>query len=418
LDLFLSSEQKLFQKISPAMFQSLNILQMNVADLRNLVLRECEKNPAVEPIECGKLSSPGRREDFSDIKAEQSMEEYILCQVPEWPDSKRAILATILKNLDEKGFFAGKVSAIAVEHGVPSEIIGDVLDELKTLKPYGIGAKDLPEALLVQLDNIPGIGAITKKKTERIIGAHLCDLLRGSLRKIAKEENMALEDVKAIGRLVSRLRFSPLSFFERDVALAIIPDVRFFRRSGEWIVEVNDTYYPQLRFSGTYKSLLVGHSDLESVKYLKNQAKSARLLTRAIFRRKDTLLKIAQSILEHQMQFFTYGQKWLKRLSMGEIAEDISINVSTVSRAISGKYAETPHGTFKMSVFFESGVRDCSATFIKTEMKNLILTSRTHLSDEKIASVLGERGIEVSRRTIAKYRKQENLPNSRVRKIS
>jgi RNA polymerase sigma-54 factor len=399
------------------MFQSLNILQMNVMDLRNLVIGECGKNPAVELVEPKNSSCADYDAILSNVKAEQSMEEYLLEQILEWTDSSKSILISLLKNLDERGFFAGSVDSIATEHHVAPEVVSGVLNALKTLKPYGIGAENLAEALLIQINNISSIGAVMRAKAEWIISAHLDDLLRGSLKKIAKVAGVTMEDVKVIAKFVSRLRFAPLSFFAHDVALAIIPDVKFFRREDKWIIDVNDTYYPQLRFSGIYKDLLVGRSDQATVKYLKNQARSARLLTNAILKRKETLHKIAQSILAHQMQFFEYGPKWLKRLSMREVAENISVNVSTVSRAISGKYAETPHGVLKLPTFFESGVDDCSATFIKSEMKKLILNSSEQLSDQKIAEILGERGINVSRRTIAKYRQKENLPNSRIRKI-
>jgi RNA polymerase sigma-54 factor len=417
LDLSFGSEQRLLQKISPAMFQSLNILRLNVTDLRELVIGESEKNPAVELVEHKNLPHGSHGDTFSDIKAEQSMEEYILEQVPEWSDGEKDILLTLLKNLDEKGFFAGNVGAIAAEHGIAIEVVAHILGELKTLRPWGIGAENLPEALLIQLKNIAGLGGSARAQAERIIAAHLDDLLRGSLKKIAKRESMELGDVEAIAKLVSRLRFTPLSFFEHDIAQTIIPDIKFFMRNGEWLVEVDDSYCPQFRLSDTYKNLLAGHGDAEAIKYLKEQAKSARLLTRAILRRKETLGKIAQSILERQMPFFAYGPKWLKRLSMREIAEDISMNISTVCRAIADKYAQTPHGMFKLAAFFESGVDDCSATFIKNEMKRLMGSATGQLSDQKISHILRGRGISVSRRTIAKYRKQMNLPNSRIRKI-
>jgi RNA polymerase sigma-54 factor len=291
-----------------------------------------------------------------------------------------------------------------------------VLGELKTLKPWGMGARDLREALLIQMRNISGIDAAKMSKAERVVAAHLDDLLRGSLKKIAKLESISLEDVKFAAELAVRLSFSPLSFFEGDAAPTIVPDIKFFKRDGEWVADVNDTYYPRLKFSETYKNLLAECPDNEAIKYLKEQAKSARLLTDAISKRKATLRKIAQSILEHQAQFFEFGARWLKRLSMREIAEDISVSVSTVSRAIAGKYAETPHGTLELSKFLESGVNDCSAAFIKGEIGEL-LGSKGYLSDRKIADILNGHGIAVARRTISKYRRQLNLPNSRVRKV-
>jgi RNA polymerase sigma-54 factor len=228
---------------------------------------------------------------------------------------------------------------------------------------------------------------------------------------------MAVRDVEAVARLISRLRFAPLSFFEGKAAPTAVADVTIFKKDGEWIVDVNDTYYPQLRFSNTYKNLLFGCRDQEAIQYMKGQAKNARVLAKAILKRKETLRKVSYSILGHQLQFFEYGVKWLNRLSMREIAEDISMNVSTVSRAVAGKFVGTPHGLFKSSIFFESGVGDYSATFIKTEMKKLLSDSHAKISDQKITDILGRRGIHVSRRTIAKYRQQENLPNSKIRKI-
>ncbi|MDR2435904.1 MAG: RNA polymerase factor sigma-54 [Puniceicoccales bacterium] len=415
MDLLLGSEQRLLQRINPGMVQSLNILQMNIVDLRDFVIGECEKNPAVEFVE--RRNSPHARGDaIFNATAEQTMDEYILSQVPEWPEENKTILLSLLQNLDEKGFFAGNVDSIAAEHCALPETVEGVLSELKTLRPYGIGAKNLPEALLIEIRSIPGIGAAIKSKAEQIVERYSDDLLRGSLKKIAKLSNIALGDVMSVAKLVSRLRFAPLSFFRSDTSPEIIPDIKFFRRNGEWIVDVDDAHCPQLKFSAAYKGLLAGNPDQETVKYLKKQAKRVRLLTEAISKRKATLHRVAQSILEHQMQFFEFGPKWLKRLSMREVAEDISVSISTVSRSVAGKYAETPHGTFALSEFFESGVNDCSATFIKGEMKSL-LGAAMCLSDQEIANILNDRKISVSRRTVSKYRQQLNLPNSRIRKI-
>lgn len=412
MSLSLSSEQRNIQKIGPAMLQSLNILQLDVAGIANLIVEESKRNPAIELVE-PKYSDGDKKTAFLEsIKDRPSIEQYLLEQVPDWSQENKDILLEILCNLDEDGFCKEDLKKIAIKLHVPPEEVASVSEELKNLRPYGLSSKNLKEALIVQTRNVVSDPKVRAEITE-IIERHLDDILSGFFKKIAKKEHLDLREVERVGRFILRLNFSPLSYFRSENIVAVIPDVRIFKREDRWIVEVNDFYYPQIRFSKVYKD---SHFlDDTSKSYLKDCAKRVRILTNAINKRNLTLYNISCSILEHQKRFFEFGPKWINSLSLKEVADELGMNISTISRAVADKYIDTPFGTKKMSAFFEQNIDGVSATFIKNEIKNIL--KNKNLSDQKVADILNLRGIRIARRTIAKYRKEENLPNSRIRKI-
>lgn len=419
MDLSLSSEQRNIQRISTVMIHSLNILRMNIVELNQLILQESKQNPAIELFEPPKglrdLSYDKKSEFLESIQEAQSIESHILSQVPDWEQNKKDILLEILYNLDDNGFFKDDFRKIADKFHVSVDFINAVSDELKQLHPYGLSAKNLHEALIAQIENISTFDEIFKKNVIKIIKFHLHDILHGFFKKVAKAEHLSIDIVKEASKFISRLNFSPLSFFHSEDIVAIIPDLKIFKRDDTWLIEINEHDYPQIRFSKIYKE---AHSlDKGAKKYMKECARRGKILSQAIYKRNMTLYKIAQVILDNQKQFFEFGPKWMKNLSLTEVARSIHVSVSTVSRAISGKYADTPFGIKKMSQFFESGVKDYSSTFIKTEIKKIIQRSKTNLSDQKITDFLNSKGIVISRRTVTKYRQQENLPNSRIRKV-
>lgn len=417
MNVLLNSEQKNVQKIGLAMINSLNVLQMNVVELREFVLKEYRINPAMELVKYDKNTSENydkNNEYLALIKDKQPIEEYILAQIPDWTQEKQDILLEIIYNLDERGFFHGNFTSIAEKFHVPEREVENISDELKNLHPYGLSSSNLAEALIIQVKNTLPEGDV-KNLTINLIQDHLEDILHGFFKKIAKKESISIEKVKKISHLVMKLNFSPLSFFHSEDALEIVPDVKFSKVNGEWKIEINESYFPEIRFSKIYKDVFSLSEQASTIEYMRNCAKKVKWLSNAIQKRNTTLYKIANAILSRQQQFFEFGQKWLKGLSLKEIASDINVNISTVSRAILGKYADTPFGIKKMDFFFDSNVNGYSSTFIKTEIKKILQRSVKPLSDQKIADLLKGLGINVARRTITKYRKEDNLPNSRLR---
>lgn len=400
------------------MIQSLGILQMNVADLYDLVMAESNRNPSIELVDSDTRYSDGAQKDayLESIKDRKSIESYLLDQVPDWSQEKKDILLELVYGLDEHGFYHDDFSKIARKLHVSENLVANVSEELKNLRPYGLSSRNLREALIVQTQNI-----LTDEKTKAeivlIIEKHLDDILRGFFKKVAKSEHLPIRAVDKIGHFILRLNFSPLSFFHSEDSVAVVPDVRIFKRDGKWIVEVNDYYYPKFRFSKMYKEIYSMSGEDSAKSYLRSCAKRARMLSNAINKRNVTLYNISCSILKHQEQFFEFGPQWIGGLSLKEVGAELNINISTVSRAILDKYVDTPFGIKKMSSFFESNVDGYSRTFIKIEIKKILKDADKNLSDQKIADILGDRGIKIARRTIAKYRKEDNLPNSRIRRI-
>lgn len=419
MSLSLNAEQKNIQKIGPVMLRSLDILQLNTVDLRDLVIKEVNNNPAVEFVEPDKTSFEGDKKEFylESLKDKKSIEDYLLEQVPDWSERKKDILLKIVYVLDEDGFFHDDLKKIADQLKVPVEEVLSVQEELKNLKPYGLSSRNRQEALVVQAQNILA-GSRDLPKVIDVIEKHLNDILTGFFKKVAKNENLSLRQVERIGRFILRLNFSPLSFFHSEYVAPVIPDARIFKREIEWVVEINEYYFPRLRFSKMYKDIYSVAGNDSAKDFLINCAKRARVLSSAIEKRNETLRSVLYSILGHQKQFFEFGPKWTRGLSLKMVANELNVNVSTVSRAVANKYVDTPFGVKKISTFFESSVRGYSSTFIKTEMKKLLKHADHYLSDQEIADTLHDRGVSVARRTITKYRHEENLPNSRIRKIT
>ncbi len=400
------------------MIHSLSILQMNVVDLYNAVIDESRRNPAIELVESNKnfFKNDKNYSYLESIKDKPSIENYILEQVLDWPQDKKDILLEIIYNLDDNGFFCGDFTQLASKLHVDNSLVSAISEELKNLRPYGLSSKNLQEALIVQTNNIL-TDENTKAKIITLINKHLDDLLHGFFKKIARVENLSIREVEKIGRFILKLNFSPLSFFHSEDNVAIIPDVRIFKQKDEWIVEINEEYYPQMRFSKIYKEIGTMSDEYAARKFLKDCARRARMLSNAINKRNVTLYNISCAILNHQKQFFEFGPKWLQGLCLRDIAEELHINISTVSRAIVDKYIDTPFGTKKMTTFFETNIAGYSSTFIKAEIRKILKQFNTRLSDQKITDILNDRGIKIARRTVTKYRQRENLPNSRIRKI-
>ncbi len=330
---------------------------------------------------------------------------------------------TIIGNLDDNGYLETTLEEIAVTCGVSGDKALEALTLIQQFDPPGIAARDLRECLLIQLSQLGFRGTIV----EIIISEHLADFEKKRFPVIARKLGIALEDLAHALKVIERLEPKPGRLFYASDNLAIIPDVFVVKHEGEYVVLLNDDGIPRLKLNPTYRRMLRGGNEIadDAKGYLEEKFRSAIWMIRSIEQRNRTIYKVAQSIVKYQEEFLEKGINNLKPLTLREIAEDINMHESTVSRVTHNKYICTPQGIFELKFFFSSGLTtsngsSCSSKSVR-DMIDKLITDENHqkpFSDQQIMEYLKGQQIEIARRTVAKYRKELKIPSaSRRRKL-
>jgi len=327
----------------------------------------------------------------------------------------------IIESLDENGYMTLSNEEISKKFDAPVEKVTEVIDVIHTFDPPGVGAKDLRECLLIQLEHINRKDSVTAN----IVSNHIEDIASNRLGVIAKEMGISVQEVQEVSDLIKSLEPKPgRQFASQGTIRYIIPDVVIEKLDDEYIVTVSESSTPRLMVSSYYEKLLSeSESDATLSKYLSGRLNSAVWLIKSIELRKQTISNVVKAVVKYQKDFFDKGTKYLKTLTLKQIAEEVGIHESTVSRAINGKYIQTPRGVFEIKHFFTSGVTSSSgegisSKSIKAFIKEIIDSEepKAPLSDQDIVAVLEKKGINVSRRTVAKYRDEMNILSSSKRK--
>ncbi|RMH70071.1 MAG: RNA polymerase sigma-54 factor [Gemmatimonadetes bacterium] len=330
----------------------------------------------------------------------------------------------IIGNLDDYGYLMASVEELAEELGETVENVQIALQMIQTFDPLGVGARDIRECLLIQVrarelefeDDI----------AEQIIDKHWDDFIHKRYPQIAKRLGLSSpKDVERYAQAIAKLNPKPGLAFSSGVGSEhVTPDLIVDRVGDDYVVYVNDRNIPRLRVSRAYRSILRDKNGSEKTKeYVADKLSSAKWLIKTIDQRRKTMVRTMECIVESQREFFDHGISKLKPMNLLEVAEKIGVHESTVSRVTNGKYVQTPHGVFELKYFFDSGLgtdsgEDVSATTAKNIIKELIAKEnpRKPLSDKKIAQEMQKRGINIARRTVAKYREQLKILPSRMRK--
>lgn len=443
----LTIEQTQKLAMTPELIQAIRILQFNNQELDSFIQDELLDNPVLE-FDKSKEESLAElqekiREDYEDpgfkdwmyskdkeeysfeqfTSKEETLEDYLLLQLT-FSSLKGADLKYgryIIEAIDENGYLTLSCKQIAQAFDTDPEDIGRVLDVIQTFEPVGVGARDLKECLIIQLS----AKGLLDDVIEYIILNHLEDLGDNKLNKVAKKLNIPVTQVQMICDLIRTLEPKPgRSFSNGETVKYIIPDVIVEKVNDEYVVMNNDSSVPHLVVSPYYSSLSrESKNDEELSKYLTDKFNSALWLIKSIEQRKRTIYNVACAVVEHQKDFFDNGAKYLKTLTLKQIADSIGMHESTVSRAVNGKYMQTPRGVFEIKYFFSSGIsgndgEGVSSNSIKTIIKEIIDNEDTSkpYSDQDIVGILSEKGIEISRRTVAKYREGMNILSSSKRR--
>ena len=416
-------EQKLELKqtfaLSERMIQSLRILQMNPHDLYDYLEAVSLSNPVIE-TEYGEgyrgfsdVSKTGETELYEKADDTETLKEYLLKQwtLPLTP-AENMILTYILNSLDDRGYFTEPVNITAAVLNTSEKSVQTVLNHIKELEPAGAAAKDLRECLLIQADRL-----YKDEKLNELIRSHLELVAKNHIRQIAAVLDITAETAQELCDRIRRMNPLPGKGFASDERLsAVIPDVIISSETG--LPVLNPRYEIHISVNPQYAEMMKSADD-DTKAYLEKKIKQTESIRECLQKRNQTLLKICTSVLEHQKQFFEEDDAVPGRVCMKEAAEETGLHPSTVSRAVQGKYLECRKGIIPIRAFFQAGGKEkISRKYIEERIRSLIEAEDPHspFSDQTICSKLAESGINISRRTAAKYRSEMGFKDSEGRR--
>ncbi len=381
------------------------------------------------------LATPEFEEREDNRQVQLSLKEHILEQVNLLHFSKidQLIAYCIVDALDDKGFLDAEIEEIILaaqqllnEMDIEEEIEEDevlvVLKHIQRLDPLGIGSRNLAECLKVQLEFLPKDIEYLNEAKNLLQYYEL--LIANDLNKLLKQTGLTKDQLKFAINLLKTLKPYPGMEFDKQESDYQIPDVVVSKKDLHWQVQLNPDVLPKLRINSFYSSMIRRADQSEDNLYLRNQMLEAKNFIKSIDERHKTLLKVASCIVEHQKAFLEIGPEAMKPLVLRDVAEEVELHESTVSRVTTNKYMLTPRGLFELKYFFSSHVGttaggEASSTAIRAMIKKLVANEnpRKPLSDNVIATLLKDEGIEVARRTVAKYRESLHIPSSSERKV-
>ena len=341
-------------------------------------------------------------------------------------DTDRVIALTIIDATADNGRLEASVEELheqlAEELDIELDEVVAVLHRLQRFEPTGVCARDLRECLLIQLQQLPA-DTPWLEQARVLINRHIGQLGSGDYAQILRRTRLKEEELKAVLALVQTLDPYPGESIGEDSTEYIVPDVFVSKRNGRWMVELNPDIAPRLRINNEYASLIKRADASSDNTFLRDNLQEARWFLKSLQSRNETLMKVASKIVERQRNFLEYGEEAMKPLVLHDIAEEVEMHESTISRVTTRKYMHTPRGIFELKYFFSSHVAttsggECSSTAIRALIRKLVAAEnpRKPLSDNKITLLLEEQGIQVARRTVAKYRDTLFIPPSNERK--
>ncbi len=336
-------------------------------------------------------------------------------------ETVKEIVESIIGNLDENGYLTASMEELAQNSKYSQDDLDDAVAVVQDFDPIGVGARDLRECLLLQLKAFDPLNTLA----QQIVSEHLKQVQSNQLKEIARALNRPLEVVKRSLEVIKKLDPRPGLRYNKTEPRLVEPDVYFRKVDDQWQVFLNEDDMPQLRLSPTYRRLLARDAaDRDVRNYVKERFTAAIQLMKNIEQRKHTILRVCQSIIARQGEFLSHGQDALKPMMIKEVAEEVGVHPSTVSRAVASKYAHTPQGVLELRSFFSEAVNGpegggMSLLTLKRLVKHTLQeeTSHTPLTDEQIAKKLDDAGIHVTRRTVAKYREDMRIPSTHQRRV-
>ncbi|MGI6177729.1 MAG: RNA polymerase factor sigma-54 [Eubacterium sp.] len=451
-----SIEQKQTQTLSmtPELIQAIKILQFNTMELNDYVKEELLENPVLEDVrdpedelssdidvdalrdsilESDSKINSYREYDPNDDEPQEnpgayvafrtSLTEHLLMQLhfSELEGHDADIGRYIVEAIDRNGYLSIPLDEVASAVSATKDDVERVLEVIQTFDPTGVGARDLSECLLIQLEQEGSV----PEDISYFVKHELENLAANKISKIGREMGISTARVLEIAKRIRGLEPKPGRLYDADQTIKyIIPDITVDEIDGRYKVLMNDGGIPHLIVSSYYERLRnEAASNSELAKYLNDRFNSALWLMKSIERRKNTICRVASAIVDYQQDFFRKGELYLKPLTLKQIADVVNVHESTVSRSINGKYLQCARGVLELKYFFSSGVysddgEGVSSSSVKMMIKDIISgeNPKKPYSDQAIAAMLTRRGIEISRRTVAKYREEAGIRSSTGRK--
>ena len=474
-------EPKLVQRlaITPQLQQAIRLLQLTRLELVDLISQEMKENPLLEEVEEGEgiaeteesLAEKGEEElradteltpevkgegegaddydwesylgnynpspiygqTYKDGEERPSFENFLAkrttlfdhlfwqLQLSHFSEEEHQVGTYIIGNLDEDGYLRVSLDDISAEMHVLAGEVERVLRRVQQFDPVGVAARDLRECLLIQLEQMAARDSVA----EKIVLEHLSLLKNRNHPAIARRIGVSLERVDQAAFLISKLDPKPGKAFGEEVIQQIIPDVYVYKVEGEYVIYLNDDDIPRLRVNSFYRNILnESHVAAErDRKYIQENLRSALWLIRSIRQRQQTIYKVATSIVKFQREFLDKGIQFLKPLVLRDVAEDIQMHESTISRVTRNKYVHTPQGIYELKFFFNTGITSPQGETLASEsVKNLLREiiakedPKKPFSDQKVVQILKEMNIHIARRTISKYREMMKILSSNERR--
>jgi len=431
------------QILSQTQIQSLEILTMDTMELETFLNQEYLENPLLEFLpgngsyssveqyetvyENTPLNSHFRYDKEDDPEVGRSfaapdkdlLKNHLLSQLDmkQFSAEDWQLIYFLIGNLEEDGYLRMSAKEAAQLTGCAYQKMEHILSVLRNLEPYGIFSPDLASSLQKQIEMM----GIRDDALEKIIACYLPEVADGKISVISRELNLTTAEVRKYISVIEKLNPKPLSGFQGGTADYIVPDIIFEKTKEGFEIQINDHWFGEYSVSDYYYKMMQEAKDEELVSYFRKKLERTRLVLAGVEQRRETLLAISQKILEKQRSYFE-GTGDLRPLTMTELAEDLEIHPSTVSRAVKGKFLQFPKGTILLKNVFESTLSaegDVSASHVKERIKELVMqeNKRKPYSDAKIVEILQKEGIHISRRAVAKYRDEMWIKSSFERKI-
>ncbi len=477
--------QKLAQQLvmTPQLQQAIKLLQLSRVELQETIAKELQENPTLEegPGEGSEGAEPARTDNQVDgtgtlgeavinrqlsavdkigtydwqeyldthsngihgsltaeatgedgdgapswensLTKKTSLEDHLIWQLrlSKITEKEEVIGLYAIGNLDENGYLALTLEDICKATESAPEEVESVLCRIRFFDPVGVASRDLRECLLVQLENL----GLADSLAARIVAGYLPHLEFKRYEKLARDMGVTLNEIAEATHIITSLEPKPSRGFEQDEVRTVLPDVFVEKIAGEYVIYLNDDGVPRLRVSSLYRRMAgqEGAAEEQARQYLQEKVRAATWLIKSIQQRQQTLFRVTQSIFKFQQEFLDHGVSHLKPMVLRDVAEDIRMHESTVSRATANKYVHTPLGLFELKFFFQSGLRggngeDVASESVKEKIRVIIGAEdqRKPFSDQHIATLLSDDAIDIARRTVAKYREAMGiLPSSKRR---
>jgi RNA polymerase sigma-54 factor len=464
---------KLVQKLilTPSLQQAIKLLPMSTLELVDLLNQEVTENPLLEEVPTEELQpadaaaqaektdekpTPEKTDTWDDqdyeyffgdylddgyrprtpqevkelppientLSTSSSLSDHLLWQLSLQTDDPlmREIGTAIVGNLDDDGYLVASFDEIAAMGDWTIADVERALQLVQSFDPIGVASRDLQECLTLQIRHL----GLEGTPTEKIVTEHLRLLQNHQVPEIARKLGVTIDELKEHIEIIRHLDPKPGSRFNPSQSQYVIPDVYVMKVEDQYVAVLNEEGLPQLRISPVYRRLLDKGSENsdETRAYVKDKFRSALWLIKSVEQRQKTIHKVATSIINFQREFLDHGIEYLRPLVLRDVANDIGMHESTVSRVVTNKYMHTPQGVFEMKYFFHSGIsssygESVSSVTIKQRIRKIIENEdpRKPLSDSKIVSILQREGLVLARRTIAKYREELKIPTSNQRKV-